>query len=78
MSAIKILEELKMVDSVCEQLATEMQTIEDAYIRGDLSREERDHLLTEICDVRAARETAGNEIAMRKIVAASKILLAVM
>lgn len=77
MSAITVLEELKLVDAVCEQLATEMQTIEDAYARGDLSQEERDHLLTEICDVRAARETAGNEIAMRNIVAAAKILLAV-
>lgn len=77
MSTIKVLEELKLVDSVCEQLATEMQTIEDAYARGDLSREERDYLLTEICEVRAARETAGNEIAMRKIVAAARVLLAV-
>lgn len=78
MSAITVLEELKLVDSVCEQLAAEMQLIEDAYARGDLGREERDHLLTEICDVKAARETAGNEIAMRKIVAAAKTLLAVM
>lgn len=77
MSAITVLEELKLVDSVCEQLATEMQTIEDAYVKGDLSRGERDHLLTEICDVRAARDTAGNEIAMRKIVEAAKILLSV-
>ena len=77
MSTIKVLEELKLVDSVCEQLATEMQTIEDAYARGDLSREERDYLLTEICEVRAAREAAGNEIAMRKIVAAARVLLAV-
>jgi hypothetical protein len=77
MSAITVLEELKLVDPVCEQLATEMQDIEDAYSRGDLSRDERDHLLTEICDVRAARETAGNEIAIRNIVAAAKMLLAV-
>lgn len=77
MSTIKILEELRLVDPVCEQLATEMQTIEDAYVRGDLNREERDYLLTEICDVRAAREAAGNEIAMRNIVAAAKVLLAV-
>ena len=76
MSTIKVLEELKLVDSVCEQLATEMQAIEDAYARGDLSRIERDHLLTEICDVRAAREAAGNEIAMRKIVDAARVLLA--
>jgi hypothetical protein len=76
MSAIKILEELKLVDSACKQLAIEMQTIEDAYTKGDLSREERDYLLTEICEVRAARETAGNEIAMRQVVAAARVLLA--
>ena len=76
MSAIKILEELKLVDSTCKQLAMEMQTIEDAYAKGDLSREERDYLLTEICEVRAARETAGNEIAMRQVVAAARALLA--
>jgi hypothetical protein len=76
MSTIKVLEELKLVNSACEQLATEMQTIQDAYSRGDLSREERDYLLNEICEVRAARETAGNEIAMRKVVAAARVLLA--
>ena len=75
MSAINILEELKLADPVCENLAIEMQTIQDAYSQGDLSRSERNHLLTEICEVRAARETAGNEIAMRKVVDAAKVLL---
>lgn len=75
MSAIKVLEELRLASPQCEQLALEMKTIEDAYVKGELSSDERKHLLTEIRDVRAARETAGNEIAVRHIVNAANILL---
>jgi hypothetical protein len=75
MSAIKVLEELRLVDPVCAGLAEEMNVIETAYAAGELSKDERNHLLTEIRDIRAAQEAAGNEIAVRHIVNAAQILL---
>jgi hypothetical protein len=75
MSSIKILEELRLVDSVCAQMAAEIQMIEDAAERGELSADERCHLLKEIRDIRVAREAAGNEVAARHIVNAVTLLL---
>ena len=68
MQAIDILEQLKTVDPMFVEIATEMQSIEDAYSRGDLSADERLHLIAEIRDIRAAQICAGNEIAIRHLV----------
>jgi hypothetical protein len=77
MQTIDVLEQLKLVDPVFQNIATEMQTIEDAYSRGDLTAEERHHLISEIRDVRAAEVTAGNELAFRHLVQVCSLILSV-
>jgi hypothetical protein len=77
MQTIDVLEQLKLVDPVFQDIATEMQSIEDAYSRGDLTAEERHHLISEIRDVRAAEVTAGNEIAFRHLVQVCTLILSV-
>ena len=74
MQAIDILEQLRAVDPICEGIATEMLAIEDAYSRGDLSADERLHLISEIRDIRAAQICAGNEIAFRQLVQVCNLL----
>jgi hypothetical protein len=51
-----------------------MASIEDAYSRGDLSADERQHLILEIRDIRAAEICAGNEIAFRHLVQVCNLL----
>jgi hypothetical protein len=75
MQPIDMLEQLKVVDPIFFNIATEMQSIEDAFQRGDLSAEERDYLITEVRDIRAAQVCAGNEIAFRHLVQVCNILL---
>ena len=75
MQPIDMLEQLKVVDPLFTNVATEMQSIEDAFQRGDLSSEERDYLITEVRDVRAAQICAGNEIAFRHLVQICNVLL---
>jgi hypothetical protein len=75
MQPIDMLEQLKVVDPIFFNIATEMQSIEDAFQRGDLSAEERDYLITEVRDVRAAQVCAGNEIAFRHLVQVCNVLL---
>ena len=77
MQAIDILEQLKAVDPMFIGIANEMAAIEDAYSRGDLSSDERQHLIAEIRDIRAAQECAGNEVAFRYIVQACNIAMAI-
>jgi hypothetical protein len=77
MQTIDVLEQLKLVDPVFTGIATEMQSIEDAYSRGDLSAEERHHLISEIRDIRAAEVCAGNEIAIRHLVQVCSLILSV-
>jgi hypothetical protein len=74
MQAIDILEQLKAVDPMFIEIATEMAAIEDAYSRGDLSADERRHLIAEIRDIRAAEICAGNEIAIRHLVQVCNLL----
>lgn len=76
-NSIDVLEQLKLVDPVFTGIATEMQAIEDAYARGDLSAEERHYLISEIRDVRAAEIAAGNEIAFRHLVQVCTVILSV-
>jgi hypothetical protein len=75
MQPIDMLEQLKVLDPIFFNIATEMQSIEDAFQRGDLSAEERDYLITEVRDVRAAQVCAGNEIAFRHLVQVCNVLL---
>jgi hypothetical protein len=77
MQTIDVLEQLKLVDPVFGNIATEMQSIEDAYIRGDLSSEERHYLISEIRDIRAAQICAGNEIAIRHLAQVCSVILSV-
>jgi hypothetical protein len=75
MQTIDVLEQLKLVDPAFLDIATEMQSIEDAYSRGDLTSEERHHLISEVRDVRAAQVCAGNEIAFRHLVQVCNVIL---
>lgn len=75
MQPIDVLEQLKLVDPVFFDIATEMQSIEDAYSRGDLTSEERHHLISEVRDIRAAQVCAGNEIAFRHLVQVCNVIL---
>jgi len=77
MNSIDLLENLGLVDPVCVDISLEMKTIEDAYTRGDLTAEERTHLISEIRDIRAAEICAGNEVAMRHLVQVCNLLLSV-
>lgn len=44
---------------------------------GNITTEERDYLLTEIRDIRAAQECAGNEVMFRHVVQACNIAMAI-
>ena len=71
MQAIDILEQLKAVDPMFIGIANEMAAIEDAY---SISLDERNYLLQEIRDIRAAEICAGNEIAIRHLVQVCNLL----
>ena len=58
-------------------LEQEIQTISEQCQMGNISLDERNYLLQEIRDIRAAQECAGNEVAFRYIVQACNIAIAV-
>ena len=58
-------------------LIQEISNIEAAYRSGQISLEERNYLLQEIKEVRAAQECAGNEEMFRYIVQAVHIAASV-
>jgi hypothetical protein len=58
-------------------LEQEIQTITEQCQMGNISVEERNYLLQEIRDIRAAQECAGNEVAFRYIVQACNIAMAI-
>lgn len=58
------------LESVIEDIALE-------YAMGNITREERDYMLTEVRDVQAAQECAGNEEKSRYIVQACNVAMAV-
>ena len=58
-------------------LEQEIQTITEQCQMGNISLDERNYLLQEIRDIRAAQECAGNEVAFRYIVQACNIAMAV-
>jgi hypothetical protein len=57
-------------------LEQEIQSITEQYQMGNLSLEERNYLLNEISQVRAAQECAGNEEMFRYVVQACNIAMA--
>ena len=58
------------LESVIESIMLE-------YAKGSISKEERDYMLTEVRDVQAAEECAGNEKMFRYIVEACNVAMAV-
>lgn len=56
-------------------LEMEVQEISEKYRQGLLSLDERNYLLQEIRDVRAAQECADNEVIFRYIVEACNIAM---
>ena len=58
-------------------LEQEIQTISEQCQMGNISLDERNYLLQEIRDIRAAQECAGNEVAFRYIVQACNIAMAI-
>jgi hypothetical protein len=58
-------------------LEQEIQSISEQCQMGNISLDERNYLLQEIRDIRAAQECAGNEVAFRYIVQACNIAMAV-
>jgi hypothetical protein len=58
-------------------LEQEIQAIVEQCQLGNISEEERNYLLQEIRDIRAAQECAGNEVVFRYIVQACNIAMAV-
>ena len=59
-------------------LEVEIQTITEQCQMGNISVEERNYLLQEIRDVRAAQECAGNEQLFRYIVQACNVGMGLM
>ena len=58
-------------------LELEIQEIAEQYKAGNLSWEERNWLLGEIRDIRAAQECAGNEVMFRYVVEACNMAISV-
>lgn len=58
-------------------LETEIQAINEQCQMGNISTEERNYLLTEIRDIRAAQDCAGNEQMFRYLVQACNVAMAV-
>jgi hypothetical protein len=67
-----------MGGKIMHPLEQEIQTLNEAYENGDIDRNERDYLLLEIRDIRAAQECAGNEQLARQIYQACNIAMAVL
>lgn len=63
--------------TVAHPLIQEISNIEAAYRGGQLSLEERNYLLLEIRDVRAAQECADNEQMFRYVVQAVQLAASV-
>ena len=66
-----------MGGKIMHPLEQEIQTISEQCQMGNISLDERNYLLQEIRDIRAAQECAGNEVAFRYIVQACNIAMAI-
>ncbi len=54
-----------------------IEEIQTEYQFGNITKDERDYMLTEIRDIRAAQECAGNEEMFRYVVQACNVAMAV-
>jgi hypothetical protein len=59
-------------------LEQDIQAITEQCQMGNLTIDERNYLLQEIRDVRAAQDCAGNEVAFRYVVQACNVAMGVM
>jgi hypothetical protein len=66
--------DLQELKTVSPELGQELEQIMTAWSQGQLSLEERDYLIAEVRDVRAAEQCAGNEVAFRYVVEACNLL----
>ena len=57
-------------------LEHEIQAIAEQYQLGNISAEEKNYLLQEIRDIRAAQECAGNEELFRHVVQCCNVAMA--
>jgi hypothetical protein len=57
-------------------LEHEIQAITEQYQLGNISAEEKNYLLQEIRDIRAAQECAGNEELFRHVVQCCNVAMA--
>lgn len=58
-------------------LEIEIQTIVEQFKMGNVTEEEKNYLIGEIRDIRAAQECAGDEVAFRYIVQACNFAISV-
>jgi len=66
-----------MGGKIMHPLEQEIQAITEQCQLGNISAEERNYLLQEIRDIRAAQECAGNEQLFRYVIQACNVAMAV-
>ena len=66
-----------MGGKIMHPLEVEIESINEQYQMGNISSEERNYLLIEIRDIRAAQDCAGNEQLFRHMVQACNMAMAV-
>jgi hypothetical protein len=72
---MEILEQMKASGSAeAYGLAAELEQVAYAYANGEISQEERDYLLLEIRDVKAAQVVANREVVIRQVYEAVNLI----
>lgn len=66
-----------MGGAIMSDLTKIIEEIQTEYQFGNITKDERDYMLTEIRDIRAAQECAGNEEMFRYVVQACNVAMAV-
>ena len=66
-----------MGESIMHPLEVEIQSIVEQYQMGNITVEEKEYLLNEIIQIRAAQECADNEVMFRHIVQACSLAVSV-
>lgn len=66
-----------MGESIMHPLEVEIQSIVEQYQMGNITVEEKNYLLAEIAEIRAAQECAGDEILFRTVVQACSLAASV-
>ena len=67
-----------MGGAIMGDLEKVIEDIQLEYQFGNITKEERDYMLLEVRDVRAAQECAGNEAMFRQVVLACNMAIAVL